>query len=77
VLQGIQPFSKLTYYIRRIFSFQRYYIFHIAYVSTGNRRKIGLVLGAIAFIISIAAAVIFVTMMNEQASKIGKYPFGN
>ncbi len=61
----------LAYMLAAYLVYKGYEIFQIAFVSTSNNKKIGMILGGLAFIGSIGLAILFVYMMDEQASKVG------
>jgi hypothetical protein len=61
----------LSYMLAVYLVYKGYEIFHIALVSSSDKRKLGMILGALAFVGSIGLAIIFVLIMDAQASKVG------
>jgi len=65
----------LAYMLAVYLVYKGYEIFHIALVSTSDKKKIGMIIGALAFVGSIGFAAFFVWLMEEQASKVGSNYF--
>jgi hypothetical protein len=61
----------LSYMLAVYLVYKGYEIFHMALLSTGDNKKIGMILGGLALLGSIGLAIVFVVMMDEQASKVG------
>jgi hypothetical protein len=61
----------LAYMLAVYLVYKGYEIFHIALLSTSDKKKLGMILGGLALVGSIVFAALFVWMMDEQAGKVG------
>ncbi len=65
----------ISYFLAVYLVYKGFEIFQIAFMSESKQKKIGLILGGLAFIGSVIIAVVLVYLMDEQASKIGTNSF--